>query len=394
MKKSLFLIALASMAVVGCSKDEITEINPDNAIKFTATAAKATRATPTTTESINTKGSQFHVWAFASGQSDIKFMNDLATCDGQYWNYATNKYWPNTGTVDFYAVHPTSLATLATVNATTQNIANFTVDQDVTKQIDFIYALNLDEKKQTTAVPMNFRHALSQIVFAAESGTNSNIEVQINAVSVHNIKESGNYTFPELETTKQLETDTGAETEDSNEDGIKDTYGEWHLDDKLNYFAAGITNRTINPGQTATLTKSTDKVEDNPDTEVDETTAATTEDALLLLPQEAKAWDPNTEYIGSTAVTGKDKTQGAYFKISCKVLDATTDVYLYGNATSYDDVYVPVDIDWEQGKKYIYTFVFDNGAGYNPEGDPVLVPIKFTVTVDEFQSANEIEIEM
>lgn len=53
---------------------------------------------------------------------------------------------------------------------------------------------------------------------------------------------------------------------------------------------------------------------------------------------------------------------------------------------------------WEEGKKYTYTFVFGKGhGGYDPDPedpdpnpddpyvpDPVLVPITFEVSVDEF----------
>ena len=44
---------------------------------------------------------------------------------------------------------------------------------------------------------------------------------------------------------------------------------------------------------------------------------------------------------------------------------------------------------WKQGKRYIYTLIFGEGGGFNPDPDPenpepVLVPITFDVTVDEF----------
>lgn len=64
-------------------------------------------------------------------------------------------------------------------------------------------------------------------------------------------------------------------------------------------------------------------------------------------------------------------------------------------------VAIPVSaITWEQGKKYIYTFIFGEGGGYVPptedddEPEPVLVPISFTVTVDDFIPVNEIEVDM
>ena len=47
---------------------------------------------------------------------------------------------------------------------------------------------------------------------------------------------------------------------------------------------------------------------------------------------------------------------------------------------------------WKQGKRYVYTLIFGEGGGFNPENpdpenpdpEPVLVPITFDVTVDDF----------
>jgi hypothetical protein len=44
---------------------------------------------------------------------------------------------------------------------------------------------------------------------------------------------------------------------------------------------------------------------------------------------------------------------------------------------------------WKQGKRYVYTLIFGEGGGFNPDPDPenpepVLVPITFDVTVDNF----------
>lgn len=395
------MLALASLAFVGCSKDEITEVNQGDPIRFTANASKASRADVTTTTTINVDGSKFHVWAY---YGDAEFMDGLATKSGDVWTYQTPKYWPNEGTVDFYAVHPTSIEDLATVSATSQTVNNFIVESEVAEQLDFIYAINLDEKKQDSAVPMNFRHALSQIVFAAKSGANSNLSVTIDGVSVHNIYGQGDYTFPELETIKQLDKDENAETENSDVVGIQDTYGTWALEGgSVKSFAAGITAATINPSDEKVLTTESAKaVADDPNTTEDETQAAVTSGALLLLPQGSdadrgalKAWDPATETVGTPATgSTKTKTTGTYFKISCKVRDDESKVYLYGGESNFGNVYIPVAIDWEQGKKYTYIFTFDNGAGYDEEGDEILVPIKFTVTVDEFQSEEDITVDM
>ena len=57
-------------------------------------------------------------------------------------------------------------------------------------------------------------------------------------------------------------------------------------------------------------------------------------------------------------------------------------------------------INWEQGKKYIYTFIFGEGGGYipdpdpDPNPDPVLIPVTFEVTVDDFVEVPATDVEM
>ena len=72
------------------------------------------------------------------------------------------------------------------------------------------------------------------------------------------------------------------------------------------------------------------------------------------------------------------------------------------NAGTYvaKELAIPADFTWEQGKKYIYTFVFGKGnGGYDPDPDPsdpatpVLVPITFDITVDDFIPVPGTEIE-
>ncbi|MGM9844254.1 MAG: hypothetical protein ACI30S_08540, partial [Muribaculaceae bacterium] len=104
--------------------------------------------------------------------------------------------------------------------------------------------------------------------------------------------------------------------------------------------------------------------------------------------------------------TGADKKaptaegqNGAYFKVRCKIWNVAAgnggvkdgnDVLLWDNVkagtTTAQYIYVPVKIAWEVGKKYIYTIKFtsDGHGGYTEEGNDVLIPITFSVTVDDF----------
>jgi hypothetical protein len=104
---------------------------------------------------------------------------------------------------------------------------------------------------------------------------------------------------------------------------------------------------------------------------------------MLLLPQTTTAWD-------TTSKPSADSQTGSYFLVDCKICNvagddyaSTTDIVLWDGPVA-----IPAAFTWKQGKKYIYTFVFGNGnGGYDPNPDtpkPVLVPITFNVTVDDF----------
>lgn len=129
------------------------------------------------------------------------------------------------------------------------------------------------------------------------------------------------------------------------------------------------------------------------------------EGALLLMPQDITGWD-----ITGNNGEGGAALRGAYFLVSCKIYNVSgnDEVLLWPTTDEYREVAIPVaDITWKQGKKYVYTFIFGEGGGYvpptdeddteNPDpddddpqpGDPVLVPISFEVTVDDFQNGGD-----
>lgn len=386
------MLALASLAFVGCSKDEVIDVQQD-AIRFTANAAKATRGTATTTPSLNAQGQAFSVWAYNANTGD-EFMAETTfsyDASAAYWIANPIKFWPNDYALNFYAVHPipsTDNGITMNMSATKKEITDFSANSDVAKQIDLIFATEFGAEKQSTVQAINFRHALSQIVFAAKV-SHTELSVDIKSVTVNNVVNKGTYTFPLLSTSTQLVGDTGAKTEDSDVVGIKDTYGTWDLsDEKTNVvnFAAGISETT--------------EIESN-----DGQVALTSDNgALFLLPQSFVGADYSDNTVGGGASNVKPGDRGEiYFILECKIRQDGS--YLFGSDTEYGEVAIPASSayddasalagdKWEQGKKYTYIFNF-SGGGYDPEtGDPILVPIKLTVTVDDFQSADDITVDM
>jgi hypothetical protein len=86
--------------------------------------------------------------------------------------------------------------------------------------------------------------------------------------------------------------------------------------------------------------------------------------------------DPLNEYCSYLAVNCE------IYNIEGTKFDSDTDVKLYSG-----DAIISARFKWECGKKYIYTFVFGDGScGQTPDGDPVLVPVRYQIEVDDFDT--------
>lgn len=370
MKKLLF----ASMAVAmlaACSNDEVVQVSNDsNAIKFGVNAENSTRAADIYCNS-NPFG-QFNVYATYDGAMYID--NDLIVKNGSSWeNNSGLRYWPESGDVTFYGYVNGSLDVTET---TAPKFETFSPAEDVAQQLDLMYARKTQAKSGGEQVTLNFRHALSQIVFNARN-ENDNLYVEIGGVSVVNVKGSGVYSLPTEDTDGNLDHEYGEDTYKENGRGSWD----FGTAEATSRYSVAFTTVELNGGETKNLTNWSDH-----------TSEADKGNAMLLLPQ------PTEKYDVSTASTVQDENgdfirEGSYFLVDCKIwnvagssVNKDTDVVLWDKG----NVMIPVGFDWEEGKKYLYTFVFGNGnGGYDPDPedptpDPVLVPITFDVTIDEF----------
>ena len=361
MNKKHLIWSLAALAIAGCSNNETVDINRGDAIAFRTVAENMTRST---VESTNTLRA-FKVWGFTDNKTLMSGV-EVTKKDGK-WTYANTQFWPESS-VDFYSVAPAGTA--VNITAESQKIENFTVAEKVADQVDLLYAVNkgcTKEKNGESGVAVNFRHALSQIVFKAKN-TNANLKVTVKGVEVVNVVNGGTFTYPGNTTAPNV-------TEES-ESIAAGTQGTWAPGTTKATYAAGITEATLSKSDNATdLTN--------------------TSGALLLMPQTITGWDVENDASNSAG--------NSYFLVDCKIVNVAgeDEVTLWPAEGESAKVAIPVSaITWEQGKKYIYTFIFGEGGGYVPptedddEPEPVLVPISFTVTVDDFIPADEINVDM
>ena len=371
MKKILFSAAMA-LVLVSCSRDEVIEINRDSdVIKFGVVTDAATRAADVYCN--NNLPAAFNVWATYNEATYID--GDLIQKDGTAWINKTGvRYWPQTGNVTFYA--QVNAGTAFQWNDGAPTIKNYTVDTDVTKQNDLLYAVK-SQGRSDNPVTLNFRHALSQIVFQAKN-TNANLYVEIKGVTICKLGNVNTFTYKSSDTDNNIvnhEGTTGTITYDN-------SWGDWNtLNGGDKDYPVTFTPVPV-PGDGAVKSL----------TNTNNTGKEFSSNAMLLLPQTTTAWVPATD----NGTPGKQ--DGTYFLVDCKICNVAGDAYATSDVVLWEGpAAVPVAFDWKQGKKYIYTFVFGDGnGGYdpdpdpdptpdpNPDPDPVLIPITFEVTVDDF----------
>lgn len=349
MKKQLFLIAVAALAMASCSKDETTGINNGNAIDFRA--ALGTRAAETTTANIE----KFNVTALtAAGASfftDVEF-----TKDGSFFTSDPSYYWPNDGSnLSFYAYSPAvaDLNATVTIDNTTKKLTDYSPAAVIADQKDFITAQATGSKSdESTGVALTFGHRLSQIEIKAKN-TNDAYVYKVKGIRIANAVSKGSFDF---------------------------TSNDWTLaTDKANYEVT-YDVKTLGMDVASMM--------------------ATENDNAMLLPQQLTAWDSANDKTNAQAGAYLALLVNICTKDGAQVFPATTGVYKW--------TAVAIDTNWEAGKKYIYTLDFSDGAGKvdpeepnpdpqpNPQpGDDILgSPIKFTVTVDAWSNSAASDIAM
>lgn len=358
----LFTAAFAVMASLsGCSDTELASI--DTAQEKTPigfhTVGSQMGSRATIIDNSNLTDYSFNVYAFTrneDGTDDAVFMgtNDTGlgnggvkiSHDGSKWNYADPtdlKYWP-TSSLNFYAVSPASDPILYTwqISPKKKEIRYLSGDEygDGTfPYTDVMYAIATDKSKADNGgtVQLKFRHITSQIVFMAKKTSNLNVEIK--SIKLHNFETSSVFTIPT--------------------DGTDPQQNSWSHNPISN-----------NNGFTVIKDKKIDVKTD--------ATEISTSTPMFLIPQKLNAWNPSHDI--NTANTNKE----SYLSIECKI--SIGNFYKLGSESGYGTLYVPFEADWQPGKRYVYTLIF--GGGYDDQGKPILTPINFDASTEDWVAGN------
>lgn len=223
MKKSLFLAALATIALASCTQNE--DFSQPEKINFNPVNYKAqsTKA-PINGAYYTSSDPSFGIFAFHTD----KGWDDDGTTINEYipkskvswnetnseWNTATNAYWPLSGSLTFIGYTPFTSGN-ADVNAAYDKatkeltITNFSA----ANQDDLMYTLPSDAKDLNAntenynngntantyaGVPIKFRHALSQIVVTTKVADEyTGATFKINSISLQGMNDNATLTVTE-----------------------------------------------------------------------------------------------------------------------------------------------------------------------------------------------------
>ena len=382
MKKHLVLGALAVLALAACTKSEVVELNKGNEISLTAVTGKNLTKAADGYCNNNLPG-DFQVWASTTTGKKVYFKNETYTDYSGTYKSATAHYWPAENLDFFAAKNHNGTVTFDPSAAVPFKFTGYTVDSDVSKQTDFIYAVNKDQAKGSGKAPLNFRHALSQIEFKAKN-SNSSIRVFINGIKVANVKSKGNFEVTGETDGTVVDHDHAFDPLHPDSDPrATESRGKWTYPTPIvtDSYSVTFAEKEVASGSTVDLTYSSGEYNPN---------------SMYLLPQSLTVWDGSGKANDSS---------DAYFIVNALIYNVADpsvafvkaqNVVLWGKesspgagdwSTKEIAVKIPAGQTWEDGKRYVYTFNFTTygTGGTDPgTGDPVLTFIEITVIVAAF----------
>lgn len=357
-------MALSTIALASCTDDEELSARQETKEPISFRSAMGTRATETTNANLD----KIYVTAFTTdsayiaknkafnpSEADIYFKDVefdkgsdsfFTAADGKTYDWLGDKQ-----VMKFYSYSPSQDELGADIIPTEGQdgltLQKFTVAEDIADQVDFITAIATGTKNANDqkGVELTFDHRLSQIEVRAKS-ENKTYTYQVCGVRIGRAEYIADFDF---------------------------NTNKWTLDDWHN---------------TAIYTSSCDTITLTPDP----VSIMGPSGNAMLLPQKLYGWDP----VADPDNVARD----AYLSVLVRITRNDNGYVMYpfsddtftnedGSKREYAWASIPISGTWEQGKKYIYTLDFTNGAGnVDPDdptpGKPVLAPIKLKVTVNNW----------
>lgn len=190
MKKLNFLAVATIALMASCTKTEL--LTPDeyrNPISFENFIHKTTKAESVVTTTLQNNGFKVSAeYTPASGTASWYFKNlEVSYADSKY---STTYYWPETGTMNFYAVYP---KTFTISDSKTFDYSNTSAKTDI------VTAIKTSENCAThtttaSTVALAFNHILTQIYFSGKTSAD-NYYCKVSKIEVVANGSVATYTF-------------------------------------------------------------------------------------------------------------------------------------------------------------------------------------------------------
>ena len=189
------LAALAALTFASCSSESVEDLGGNQTSQqvaigfdgYLGRSAVDTRGSESKTETIKAEDVGFGVFGNHTNGPDVSygsglFKNQHVTYSSEEtkWTYTPVKYWPAAGHIDFLAYAPFDKDQELKNN---KNL-DFTVNSDVTKQIDLLWDNAANKTKTTEKVKFTFKHALAKIGYSVKS----NADYDPTIITVKSIK--------------------------------------------------------------------------------------------------------------------------------------------------------------------------------------------------------------
>ena len=373
MKKLGYLMGVALLTLVSCT-NEINEegfVDKANTISFNAYSNK-TRAVTGDVTSENMKNDNFGVVGYNGnsiylGSSNAAIQQtwkaDENVTGGGSWEYITQsdlKFWPSSGTMQFFAYFPFSdnatFSESISENGTVMTIPNLTCNHDVL----FASTNSLSYQER---VPLTFYHAFSKI-------ESLNVEIKGG-----NVESAGGSI--EIQKVEFINTSTSGSVLVDNSGIASYTVASTNVTLSKDFTSS---TKTVNStSKTAELINNTDKAEG-----YIFATNSSSSATNNVKGTEKSLWNGTKEVLNNSTLSNGNF---ACLKLTCRVKDNTH--YLVGSDSSFGDMYIPLTgtdsnhseiTSFIAGKRYKYNIVWEHNVGFTDAGDPILKPILFNVS--------------
>lgn len=354
MKKTVFIAALAVVAMASCTKNElkVPSTGSDAVISFQPVVANATKAGYITNSSIAPVGStsdfKFKVYAWYTHNAEMtastttakKYMDAVvvsykarhddgtpgatpgATQGQGGWSPENKYYWPKNGYLSFDAYAPSTASTDGSFDSDVEHglqIENYTV-KDLAHQYDLLYSTRTLNKTTSTGgnndtydgVDIKFKHALSAIEVTAKTFADYSGAIKLKKITILNAYNKGNFS-------------------QGMTDAVTESSAAWDPSNETEYVL--FTNDSgVELDQTGLSSESTPNAISN----------------AILLPQ------------GFSHTTGKNVSIKVDYTIKCDAGDLAQSYTVDLSTTSGSEAGgASASLsDWEVGKRYTYNFIF------------------------------------